>query len=61
MVNMVLIRQGYLPAIIHASERQSYYEAISKSPEDLTTLIYESVVSSLDAAARFFRNSALAS
>lgn len=60
-MNMVLIRQGYLPAIIHATERQRYYEAIRQSEDDLVMLIAESAMSSLDAAQKFLRHSALAS
>ena len=61
MMNMVLIRQGYLPAVIHATERQHYYEAIRQSEEDMGTLIAEAAMSSLDAAEKFLRHSALAS
>jgi Fic family protein len=60
MANMVLIRQGYLPAIIHATERQRYYEAIRSSQEDLTQLFAESAISSLEAAERFLERSAVA-
>ncbi len=61
MMNMMLIRHGYLPAIIHATERQHYYETIRQSPEELTVLITESAMSSLDAAEKFFRHAAKAS
>lgn len=61
MMNMLLIRQGYLPAIIHATERQRYYEAIRQSEDELLSLIIESALSSLDAAEKFLRSSAMAS
>jgi Fic family protein len=61
MMNAVLIRHGYLPAIIHATERQRYYEAIRQSQDDLLTLIIESEISSLDAADKYLRSTAIAS
>jgi len=59
--NMVLIRQGYLPAIIHATERQRYYEAIRQSQEDLAVLTTESALASLDAAEKFLLRAEMAS
>jgi Fic family protein len=61
MANMILIRYGYLPAIIHATERQRYYEVIRQSQGDLGELLNESAISSLDAADKFLRSSAMAS
>jgi Fic family protein len=59
-MNMALIRQGYLPAIIHATERQRYYESIRQSQDDLITLVAESAISSLDAAEKYLRSTAMA-
>ncbi len=61
MMTSILIRNGYLPAIIHATERQRYYEAIRQSQEDLLTLIIESELSSLEAADKYLRSTAIAS
>jgi Fic family protein len=61
MMNMLFIRLGYLPAIIHATERQRYYEAIRHSQGELFSLLTESAVSSLEAAEKFLRSSAMAS
>ncbi len=61
MANMILMRYGYLPAIIHATERQRYYEVIRHSQEELTSLFIESSISSFDAADRFFRSAVMAS
>jgi Fic family protein len=60
VVNLVLLRQGFLPAIIHATERQRYYEAIRQSPDELVALFSESIVSSTTAAERFLGRSAVA-
>ena len=61
MMNMLVIRLGYLPAIIHATERQRYYETIRQSQGELVGLLIESASSSLDAAGKFLRSSAMAS
>ena len=55
MMNMVLIRNGYLPAVIHATERQRYYEALRNNPQTFTELVVESASASLDAASRFLK------
>lgn len=59
--NMILTRYGYLPAVIHATERQRYYEVIRQSQKDLEELITESAISSLEAAYKFIRSAAMAS
>jgi Fic family protein len=61
VMNLMLVRSGYLPAVIHATERQRYYESIRQSPDDLAKLIIESEMASLDAANRFLRRSVRAS
>ena len=60
-MNMVLIRHGFLPAIIHATERQRYYESIRQSQTELLQLLIESANSSLDAAQKYLRSAAMAS
>ncbi|MCA9667288.1 MAG: Fic family protein [Myxococcales bacterium] len=52
-MNAMLLRDGLLPSVIHAIERQRYYEVLRQPPEGLTRLVGESLVSTLDAAARF--------
>jgi Fic family protein len=56
MMNMFLQRQGYFPAIIHATERQRYYETIRQSQSDFNALLIESELSSLEAAEKFLRS-----
>jgi Fic family protein len=55
MMNMFLQRQGYFPAIIHATERQRYYETIRQSQSDFSSLLIESELSSLESAEKFLR------
>jgi Fic family protein len=53
VMNLILIREGYLPAIIHATERQRYYELLRQQQEGFAELIIDSAMASLDAAIRF--------
>ncbi|MDD5307645.1 MAG: Fic family protein [Deltaproteobacteria bacterium] len=61
MMNMVLIRNGYLPAVIHATERQRYYECIRQPQQALTRLILESALSSVEATGKMLSGAAAAS
>ena len=61
LTNMVLMRHGFLPAVIHATERQRYYEAIRQSQNDVLMLLIESANSSMDAAQKYLRSAAMAS
>ena len=54
LLNFVLWRSGYFPVIIHASERQRYYEALRGSERDFRFFVAESMENSLDNAMRFF-------
>ncbi|MBN2340856.1 MAG: Fic family protein [Deltaproteobacteria bacterium] len=55
VMNIYLMRNGFLPAVVHATERQRYYEAIRNSHQDLTVLLIDSEMASLDSAIRFLR------
>jgi hypothetical protein len=55
VMNALLVHHGYLPAIIHATERQRYYEALRGKQPVLTALVTESALASLDAAGRFLK------
>jgi hypothetical protein len=50
----MLMRHGYQPAIIHATERQRYYDVLRQQHSGLTKLICESVINSTDSAIRHF-------
>ncbi|MBN1961439.1 MAG: Fic family protein [Deltaproteobacteria bacterium] len=52
--NFVLIRAGYMPIIIHSSDRQHYYEALRGQERDFRLFMAEVMESSLDNAVRFF-------
>jgi Fic family protein len=53
LMNAILVKEGYLPAVIHAIERQRYYEVLRSPHSGLTTLIMESISGTIDAAHRF--------
>lgn len=55
VMNIFLMRNGFLPAVVHATERQRYYEAIRNSHQDLAVLLIDSEMASLDSAIRYLR------
>jgi Fic family protein len=54
LLNFVLIRSGSLPVIIHASDRQRYYEALRGTERDFRTFVTEAMENSLENAIRLF-------
>ena len=52
--HLILIRSGYLPAIIHAIDRQRYYESLRLPVANLRSLVLEAMENSLDNAFKFF-------
>ncbi len=53
LMNAILIKEGYLPAVVHAIERQRYYDALRVPHSGLTALICESISSTIEAASRY--------
>jgi Fic family protein len=53
--NYFLMRAGYLPAVIHASDRQAYYEALKAGPEGLRVIVIEAMDQAVDAGIRHLR------
>lgn len=53
-MNYFLMRAGYMPAVIHACDRQRYYESL-KDPEALRTLIIDSMDAALEAGLRHLK------
>ena len=54
LMNGMLIREGYMPAIVHAIERQRYYEVLRQSPEALTQLVAEGLLRTTNSALQYF-------
>jgi Fic family protein len=54
MMNLLLLRAGYQPGIIHATERQRYYESLRTPQSGLLELVHESLDNALENADRYF-------
>ncbi len=46
-MNMLLLRGGYPPAIVHSTERQRYYDALRGSSATMTSIVVESIENNL--------------
>jgi Fic family protein len=57
LLNYVLLRGNLLPVIVHASDRQRYYEALRGSVKDVHVFLAEAMENSLDNALRFLQAS----
>ena len=60
LMNYIILQSGYLPAIIHAVERQRYYEALRASGPALVELVSESLENAIDSALRLVGGDELA-
>jgi Fic family protein len=47
MMNLLLLRSGYPPAIIHSTERQRYYEALKGSSATMHSIVQDAIENSL--------------
>jgi Fic family protein len=61
VMNLILLRNGYQPSIIHATERQRYYDVLRSPHSGLTRLICESLLNSVDGTIRFFEEGTMQS
>ncbi|NUP06573.1 MAG: hypothetical protein HOW73_10995 [Polyangiaceae bacterium] len=52
-MNLLLYRAGYPPAIIHAKERQGYYEALKGEPNRILRIVQDSVEDGLASIEKF--------
>jgi Fic family protein len=55
LMNFLLLRDGYPPAVIHSIERQRYYDALRNETTGLLPLIVESLGNGVDTEIRFFQ------
>jgi Fic family protein len=46
-MNLLLLRSGYPPAIVHSTERQRYYDALKGSSAAMTQIVQESIDNNL--------------
>ena len=54
ILNYALLSQGYPPAIVHATNRQAYYEALCGRPEKMIPVVFDAVAMTLSSASSFF-------
>jgi len=47
VMNLLLLRTGYPPAIIHSTERQRYYEALKGSSATMNAIVQDAIENSL--------------
>ena len=52
--NYILLKAGFLPAVIHSIERQRYYDSLRHENDGLLHLLVESMENSIDTSTRFF-------
>lgn len=56
VMNLILLSHGFPPAIIHATERQRYYDALKANDNALATVVREALMSSIESAIRYFES-----
>jgi Fic family protein len=55
-MNLLLLRHGFPPVIIHSTERQMYYESLRAEPNEMAALVHTAFRSSVESAIKFFEN-----
>jgi len=56
LTNLVLLRNGYMPAIIHSIDRQRYYESLRGAEGLFRTLLMDAIENSLDNGIKYFKD-----
>lgn len=54
IMNIMVMRAGYLPAVIHAIDRQRYYDSLKQQPRVLQALMTEAIEHVTDHGFRWF-------
>ncbi len=54
--NLILLRSGYLPCVIHSIDRQKYYESFRAPIASFRVLLMDAMENSLDNALKYFRD-----
>jgi Fic family protein len=54
--NLILLRNGFMPAIIHSIDRQRYYESFRGNASGFRTLLMDAIENSLDNGIKHFRD-----
>lgn len=59
LMNITLMRAGYLPAVIHGIDRQRYYESLKQKPGVLQLVVTEAIEHATDHGFKFFASRAV--
>ena len=54
VMNLILMRAGYPPVVIHATERQRYYEALRNGEDATAALINQALGAAIETAIQYF-------
>jgi len=54
IMNLILLHHGFEPIIIHATERQHYYDVLQEPSKALIYLLIEAMKNSLDSTIKYF-------
>lgn len=60
LTNLMLVRDGYLPAIVHSIDRQRYYEVLRAEHAGIVPLYLESEATGIETASKFYDETAAA-
>ena len=56
LMNLMLLRHGFPPVVVHSTERQQYYEALRAEPNVVAGLVHTSFRASVESAVRFLES-----
>ena len=56
LMNLLLLRAGYPPAIVHSTERQRYYDALKGSSAAMTQIVQEAIDNNLGSVEKLLEN-----
>ena len=54
VMNLILMRAGYPPVVIHATERQRYYEALRSGEDATAALVNQALGAAIETAIQYF-------
>lgn len=54
IMNAILLHADYPPVILHATDRQGYYDALRQGPDRVSTVVRTALVNDLNSTIRFF-------
>lgn len=58
LMNLLLMHAGYPPAILHATDRQRYYDALRTSADAVAAVIHDALDNAVESGLRYFRRQA---